>query len=61
MVLFASTWTTQDSSVIPPIKIGSGRYDRALQKQRDRWAVHQFLRGTQCLRTSLSEMIDVVE
>lgn len=36
----------------------SSRYDVGLRKERDRYGIHQYLRGEQCYRTSLTEHLD---
>jgi superfamily II DNA helicase RecQ len=58
LVLLAPTWKAQDKGSSTCPILASSRYDVGLRKERDRHAVHQYLRGKQCYRTSLTEYLD---
>jgi len=62
MVLLLATWQPQVTEDPPadPDKTNNYKDDPTLRKRRDRQAAHQYLRGKQCYRTSLSDYLDVV-
>lgn len=55
------TWMSQNFMDSRTLSQSSLRYDVSLRKQRDRRAVHGYLRSDQCYRTSLTEHLDVEE
>ena len=60
MVLLPATWQSQatgDPSADPQ-KVHSCRDDLTLRKRRDKQAMHKYLLGEQCFRTSLSDYLD---
>ena len=61
LILLPATWQPRDGTKervnIPP----SCPRDASLRKQWERYAVHRYLRGEQCYRTSLSEYLDSPE
>ncbi|KAM0714670.1 hypothetical protein Q7P37_003050 [Cladosporium fusiforme] len=60
LVLLPSTWEPQDDLDKDEEPVQNLRYDISLRKQRERQAVHRYLRGEQCYRTSLTEHLDVI-
>ncbi|KAJ9619141.1 hypothetical protein H2203_008469 [Taxawa tesnikishii (nom. ined.)] len=63
MVLLPATWQAQleDDVDVGSEQTGSCRDDVSLRKRRDKQAVHKYLRGEQCFRTSLSEHLDLAQ
>ena len=63
MVLLPATWQPQvtDDPPVDAQKMTNYRDDPTLRKRRDKQAVHQYLQGRQCYRTSLSDYLDVVQ
>jgi superfamily II DNA helicase RecQ len=63
MVLLPATWQPQvtDDPPVDAQKMTNYRDDPTLRKRRDKQAVHQYLQGKQCYRTSLSDHLDVVQ
>ena len=61
MVLLPATWQSQvtEDLAIEPHETTNHRDDLTLRKRRDKQAVHQYLQGKQCYRTSLSDYLDV--
>ena len=60
LVLLPTAWKAQgDGRPADQTEVSSAR-DVSLRKKRDRQAVHRYLQGDQCYRTSLSEYLDVV-
>ena len=61
LVLLPSTWEPQPYSNEDEEATKDLRYDISLRKQKERQAVHRYLRGEQCYRTSLTEHLDTAE
>lgn len=63
MVLLPATWQPQVTDDVParPHNVDNYRGDTTLRKRRDKQAVHQYLQGKQCYRTSLSDYLDVAQ
>lgn len=59
LVLLPSTWEPQVCATEDEEPAKNLRYDISLRKQRERQAVHRYLRGEQCYRTSLTEHLDI--
>ncbi|KAK1809580.1 hypothetical protein LTR12_016056 [Friedmanniomyces endolithicus] len=57
LVLLAPTWQPQDDGK-PDVPEPSFRFDDGWRKEQERHAVHRYLRGEQCYRTSLTEYLD---
>jgi len=58
LVILPPTWVPQNDAEISDSFKNSSRYDLGLRKKREREAVHRYLRGEQCYRTSLTEYLD---
>ena len=61
LVLLPSTWEPQDDPDKDVELARDLRQDVSLPKQRERQAVHRYLRGEQCYRTSLTEHLDIAQ
>ena len=63
MVLLLATWQPQvtDGPRVYPHETDNCRDDLTLRKRQDKQAVHQYLQGRQCYRTSLSDYLDVIQ
>ena len=58
LVLLAATWMPQDHEGGGGSPVDSLAKDVGLRKKREKLAVHRYLRGEQCYRTSLTESLD---
>ncbi|KAK6439524.1 hypothetical protein LTR95_004275 [Oleoguttula sp. CCFEE 5521] len=58
LVILPPTWLPQNDTESNSRTESSSRYDIGLRKLRERQAVHRYLRGEQCYRTSLTEYLD---
>ena len=61
LVLLPSTWEPQPCPHEDEETAKNLRYDISLRKQKERQAVHRYLQGEQCYRTSLTEHLDIAE
>ena len=61
LVLLPSTWKAQSEGHSAGQTAVDSASDIGLRKKRDRQAVHRYLQGGQCYRTSLSEYLDAVQ
>lgn len=61
LVLLPSTWEPQLCLNEDEETVRNLRYDTSLRKQTERQAMHRYLRGEQCYRTSLTEHLDIAE
>jgi superfamily II DNA helicase RecQ len=61
LVLLPSTWEPQFCPNEDEVTAKNLRYDTSLRKQKERQAVHRYLQGGQCYRTSLTEHLDIAE
>ena len=60
MVLLPLTWQARTTDHRADVQTkGNHKGDRSLRKQKDKQAVHRYLQGKQCYRTSLSEYLDI--
>lgn len=61
LVLLPSTWEPQDDPNEDVELAKNLQQDVSLRKQRERKAVHRYLRGERCYRTSLTEHLDIAQ
>ena len=61
LVLLPSTWKTSYIGDVDSENLFPATRDISLGKQRERGAMHKYLTGRQCFRTSLSEHLDMPE
>ena len=59
LVLLPTTWEVQGKIEIDRLRMSNLHHDGSLRKHHERGAVHRYLRGEQCYRTSLTEHLDV--